>query len=343
MAAAASTVAFVAFFVLRDGRFGVLLRVRPPMIWRQRITSGFAIGLLAYIALGCGSKAEVARAKKSLYDTDFAVVYSAALDATRDLYPNLDDNPGSGAIRTAWHQVSYANNNDDISGGRTLSSAAGANAMAGSPAAQAAGMPTRLAYKRYFIRFDVVVAGGRPWRVKVVGHASEWEPGAAMPNELRGPARPPWLDGRIDSLTLAIYKKVKKFAVPMKEKTPDPTPEDLMPKSDPKAFANVPPEAAKRLALLKDAVSRRDFATLRTLVFDDVAWSLGGSPGADTALALWQAEPDMLEAMAKVIAGGCAGADKKVSCPAGDPTPGQWQLVLEMRTEWKVASFIKAE
>ncbi len=284
------------------------------------------------------------RAKRSLYDTDFAVVYSAALDATRDLYPNLDDNPGSGAIKTAWHQVSYANNQDDLSGARTLSPGATGGNLAQTQGQAQAGMPTRLAYKRYFIRFDVSVAGGRPWRVKIVGHASEWEPGAAMPTELRGPARPPWLDGRIDSLTLAIYKRMKRYAVPMKEEEPAPTVEDMLPKTDPKTFANVPAAAAERLAKLKDAVSRRDYANLRLLVFDDVAWSLGGEPGADTAMAMWQADPDMLDAMAKTIAAGCGGNDKRVACPNTEVTTGQWKLVLELRGDaWKMASFTKAE
>src|ERR1043165_3905034 len=107
-------------------------------------------------------------------------------------------------------------------------------------------MPTRLAYKRYFVRFDVSVAGGRPWRVKVVGHASEWEPGAAMPTELKGPARPPWLEGRLDAPTLAIFKRVKQFAVPMKEELVKDKPDDPTPKTDPKQFGKVPPDAAKR-------------------------------------------------------------------------------------------------
>src|SRR5678810_675115 len=108
--------------------------------------------------------------------------------------------------------------------------------MAGSPAAQAAGMPTRLAYKRYFIRFDVVVAGGRPWRVKVTGHASEWEPGAAMPVELHGPAKPHWLEDRTDAPTVAIYKRIKPYAVPMKPEEAPVRPEDQIPRTDPHAF-----------------------------------------------------------------------------------------------------------
>lgn len=304
--------------------------------------------LLAMISLsgiGCGSKRDVERAKKSLYDTDFAVVYSAVLDATRDIYPTLDDSPGAGAIRTAWHQVTYANNSDDVAQSKTLSSG-GQGGLATTQGQAAAGQPTRLAYKRYFIRFDVTVAGGRPWRVKVQGHASEWEPGAALPSELRGAAKPHWLDGRSDALTLAIFKRIKTFAVPMKELPPEVKQEDTIPKTDPKAFTNVSPAAAKRLATLKDASSNRDYASLRAQVFDDVTWSIGADPGADTAMAMWQADPEALDGMAKSIAAGCAPAgDKKILCPSKDKQkPGAWQLTLELRgTEWKVSTFVRGE
>jgi hypothetical protein len=309
------------------------------MTSRHRITI-----ILVFALAACGNKAEVNRAKHSLYDTDFAVVYSGALEATRVLYPNLDDNPGNGSIKTAWHQVSYANNQDDLTQNQSLSTTGAPSTLSPGGAGQA-GMPTRLAYKRYFIRFDVIIAGGRPWRVKVVGHASEWEPGAAMPTELRGPARPPWLDGRIDALTLAIFKRVRQFAVPMKEELVKDKPDDPTPKTDPKQFGKVAPEAAKRLAELRDAVIRRDYSTLRAQMSDDVKWSLGGEGNADTAMAMWQADPEPLDAMAKTIQGGaCAGTDKRVSCPGGDPAPAQWQLVIELRgDQWKLVSFVKAE
>ncbi len=304
--------------------------------------------VLAIFAIGaCSNKKDIERAKKSLYDADFAVVYTAALEATREIYPNLDDSPGAGAVRTAWHQVTYANNTDDLSQSKSLSTAGGNGGLATTQGQAQAGMPTRLAYKRFFIRFDVIVAGGRPWRVKVQGHASEWEPGAALPVELRGPAKPHWLDGRTDALTLAIFKRIKSFAVPMKELPPEVKPEDNLPKTDPKAFANVPPAAAKRLALLKDSVSHRDYVQLRAQIFDDVAWSIGGAPGADTAMAMWQADTESLDAMAKVIVAGCATAgDKKITCPGPDKqlVPGAWLLTLELRgADWKVASFIKSE
>ncbi len=309
---------------------------------RHRITVCLLVSLFA-----CSNKKEVERAKHSLYDADFAVVYSAALEATRNLYPNLDDNPGAGAVKTAWHQVAYANNTDDLSNTRTLTTGSTSNTLAASQGQASAGMPTRLAYKRYFIRFDVSVVGGRPWRVKVVGHAAEWEPGAALPMELHGAARPPWLEGRTDALTLAIYKKIKSHAVPMREDVSDEPKQDELPRTDPKSFTGVPPVAAKRLALLKDAVAHRDYTQLRAQVFDDVMWSLGGAPGADTALAMWQADPETLDEMAKAIEAGCgvpSGQAARVQCPTSPPAAGKWQLVLEHRgADWKVSSFVRNE
>lgn len=290
----------------------------------------------------CGSnKKDVQRAKHSLYDADFAIVFSAALAATRDIYPTLNDNPGPGKIATAWHSVSYANNQDDLQNQRTLAQSQGMQTTtAGQPTM--GGVPTRLAYKRYFIRFDVSVTGGRPWRVKVVGHASEWDPGAAMPTEMRGGNRPAWLDARSDALQLAIYKRIKKFAVPMKEEVI--VAEDPIPHTDPSAFKGVPPAAAKVLAALKDTLAARDYPALRPLLDDNIIWSLGGGTGADVAVAMWQADPATFDAMNAAINVGCALEANHVACPAGAPKPGVYQLLLEERgATWKVTSFVKGE
>ncbi|HEX8106649.1 MAG TPA: hypothetical protein VF516_02925 [Kofleriaceae bacterium] len=306
---------------------------------RHRITFLAAI----ICATGCTThKTEVETAKKSLYDAEFTVVYNAALEATRETYPNIEDAPGRGAIKTAWHQVSYANNQDDMTNPRTLANAQGINpGAAGTPGAASAGMPTRLAYKRYFIRFDISVAGGRPWRLKVVGHAAEWDPGNALPTELHGPARPSWLDGRTDSLVYAIYERIKKYAVPMPDNQ---AASDEIKHADPAAFGAVPPDAAKELASIKDVLDARDYAGLRPHLADDVVWSLGGGSGPDGAMALWQADPEPLDAMAKALAAGCAGDTKKVTCPGGAPAAGSYQLSLEPRgAAWRVTSYVKNE
>ncbi|HVK89168.1 MAG TPA: hypothetical protein VM513_33835 [Kofleriaceae bacterium] len=308
----------------------------------HRTTFLLAITACLWLA-ACKNKQEIRSAKSSLYDTDFAVVYSAALAATREQYTNVDDFPGNGIIKTAWHQVSYANKDDDLANQRTVAQSQGMGTGTTTAGQAAAGMPTRLAYKRSFIRFDVTVAGGRPWRVKVVGHAAEWEPGNALPTELRGAARPPWLDGRTESLQVAIYRKIKAYAVPMKEEVVVDT-RPKLPKTDPSTFKDVPAPAATQLATIKDALARRDYAALRASLADDVVWSLGGAPGAETAMAMWQADAESLDAMARVIAGGCAAQGNGVACPAGPPAAGAWQLQLEPRGDaWRVTSFLRAE
>lgn len=313
----------------------------------RRIATLLAL-TLGTLALGCSqSKREIHAAQHSQYDADFATVYSAALSATRDLYPNLDDNPGAGWIKTSWHPVQYAATQDDQQGAtptNNLGGALGQPTFGQSPASGAAGMPMHLASKRFFIRFDVSVVGGRPWRVKVVGHASSWDVGAAMPVELHGIARPAWLSPRVEALQVEIYKRVKKFAVPMPEEEGEKAPTDDSPKTDPSQFKDLPAEAGKALAQLKDTLSHRDLGALRPLLADDVVWSLGGAPGADTAMAMWQADPDSLDTMARLVTTGCAAVSAtRIECPAKAPV-GQWQLVLESRSgAWKVASFIKVE
>jgi hypothetical protein len=294
-------------------------------------------------ATGCQTHTkDVETARRSLYDADFTVIYTAALEATRETYPNIEDAPGRGAIKTAWHQVSYANNQDDMTNPQTLSRAQGVRGTPATASQASAGMPTRLAYKRFFIRFDVTVGGGRPWRLKVVGHAAEWEPGAALPTELHGVARPAWLEGRTDALLYAIYDRIKNYAVPMKEVEVNIA--DDVKRADPAAFGAVPAAAAKQLATIKDALAARDYAALRSQLADDVVWSLGGGAGADSAMAMWQADPEPLDAMTKALTQGCGGDAKKVVCPAGAPAAGSYQLIVEPRDgAWRITSFVKAE
>jgi hypothetical protein len=296
---------------------------------------GIALGGAALA--GCISKKEVETAKTSVYDADFSVVFGAVTEAVREIYPNLTETPMKGAIATSWHRVHLSGDSGDVS------AQASSRAPAGSNPAQNNAFTGDSAFKRFFIRFDITVVGGRPWRVRLVGRAAEWDPGNAVPTELRGASRPPWLDSRSDSLLVTIHRKLSKHAIERVEDAPDNSEADVGPRSDPKAFAGIPPTAAQALAGLRDEVLRRDWGRLRSRFTPDVVWSLGAEPGLDAAMALWQADPSALDELQKALDQGCAPSGADVLCPKEAATPGfaGYRLVLSPRGEtWKVISFV---
>ncbi len=328
----------------------MLFRVLAPMTGRAQpntmtilsrtlgLMLALGIALAGAASSGCISKKEVETAKASVYDADFAVVFGAVTESIREVYPNLTETPMKGAIATSWHRVHLAGDSGDVS------AQASSRAPAGSNPNQNNAFSNDSALKRFFIRFDVTVVGGRPWRVRLVGRAAEWEPGNAVPTELRGASRPPWLDSRIDSLLVEIHRKLSKFARERPEDAVESASDaDNGPRSDPKSFAGVPPAAAQALAGLRDEVLRRDWGRLRSRFTPDVVWSLGAEPGVDAAMALWQADPTALDEMQKALDKGCAPAGADVLCPKEAATPGfaGYRLLLSPRGEtWKVASFV---
>jgi hypothetical protein len=297
-----------------------------------------ALAVLSLLA-ACTGKKEIRAAKSSAYDADFAIVYSQTLDAVRDLYPSLDDNPATGTIHTAWHQVQFSNNADDP---RQVQRQ---NQIGGDPNAM---RPGGSIYKRHFIRFDVAVTGGRPWRVRVVARASEWEPGNALPTELRGAATPAWLPGRRDALIVSIYRRLRQYAIPVQEPKVAVV-EDDTPAVDRAVFGEVPAAAAEAAAAIVTAVETRDAKALRAQLAADVVYSLGAAGDADTAMVLWQADAEALSTLGKVLRAGCRhdGATGAVTCPPdATETPGYvgWRAVLEERGgAWKLTAFVRGD
>lgn len=292
---------------------------------------------VALAAAGCISKKDVEAAKASNYDADFAVVFGAAVDSVREVYPNLTESPNKGTISTSWHRVYLSGDASD----NTAQASSRAPAAANSNASNA--FTSDSAFKRFFIRFDILVVGGRPWRVRLVGRAAEWDPGNAVPTEMRGASRPPWLDSRSDALLVAIHRRLSKFAVERAEDAPESSNADVGPRSDPKTFTGIPPAAAQELAGLRDEVLRRDWARLRSRFVPEVVWSLGADPGLDAAMALWQADPTALDEMQKALDAGCAPSGADVVCPKEALTPGfaGYRLQLAPRGEgWKIVSFV---
>lgn len=310
----------------------------------HRITMVLALALAA----GCPGHEDLHAAQHSVYDAEFAIVYTETMGAVQKLYPNFQEDAARGIIQTAWHQVPYAasGGDDAATHGTNFGNPMGygnptANPVAGNGPG---GMPTTsngvTMTKRYFVRFDVTVVGGRPWRVHVVGHASEWEPGNAVPTELRGANTPHWLGGRIEELEIAIYQRLRGYAVPAKEI--DTAPVDDGPAVDVAIFGAIPPDAAKTAAAIVRAVGKRDYDAVRALVADDVVWSAGADPGIDAAMATWQADPSNFDALVATLSAGCTGDASGVTCPA--KPGGKWTAKLALRgAAWKLVSFVAAE
>lgn len=308
--------------------------------FRARRVLATALAISCLLGAGaCGvDKKEVAEAKSSVYDAEFAVVYSAAVAAVRELYPRVEEDASTGVIKTAWHQVKYNDPGaDDPKSVQSRDQTAGVGTASPS---SGIGYNPSLARKLNFIRFDVHVAGGRPWRVRVVGTASQLEPGNALPTELKGAAKPHWLPGRVDALTVAIHRRLKKYA--KQAPTVVEVVEDAPP---PKAQigGDIPGGARDVAQAIVAALQTRDYDALRATLADDVMWSLGAAPGVDGAMAMWQADPGVFHQMEKAIAAGCAKDGGDVVCPAG-AARGTWQMRLAPRgSTWKLTAFLTVE
>jgi hypothetical protein len=298
-------------------------------------------GALACVVLaGCPDRAQIRTARSSGYMTDFAKVYSEALAVLTDLYPTLTENASAGVIRTAWHHVPISSDNNDSAAPTQNATATGGTGAIGNTT-------SATGHKTYFCRFDVYVVGGKPWRVRIDGYASEWDAGA-VPAPLKGAAIPSWLKGRVDALYVAIYKRLKGYAVKLEEDTAAP-PEPDEPLEDLATFGPIPEDAAEAVRAVRRAAAKRDFAGLRKLLADDLVWSFGGEPSADEAIVLWQADGTQLEAMVKVLDAGCRIDDPKqqVTCPpAYTETPGYLghRAGFEKRGKaWKLTFFVSGD
>ena len=325
----------------RPGRVGRDVVFTARELMASNLSSRIAPSALAALAsvtvlitAGCpASRKEAAEARSSLYDADFALVYSASVAAVRDLYPDYRDDPAAGRIATSWHQVKYTDPGaDDPKSQAVADRATGAATATGT-----FGGPTSVVRRTNFIRFDVLVSGGRPWRVKVKGVASQLVPGDALPTELHGAAEPHWLAGRTDALVVSIHRRLKKYAMVVPVEV-----EAVAVEAAPAAtIAGDIPEGARATAIAVVASIRlRDPAALRTQLADDVRWSLGAPPGVDGAMAMWQADPSALAAMAKAIEAGCASVADEVQCPA-QPSARSWRVRLgQRRGTWRLLAFV---
>jgi len=297
--------------------------------------------IVTFVASCAASAAEVKRAERSGYNTDFSTVYGESLAVVTKLYPRTAEDAVDGIIRTAWHRVAVQTGTGR-NNGQQSNTVAGTNQAATSLTSTAAANR-----KQFFIRFRVHVVGGKPWRVRVVGEASEWSAGD-VPMPLRGAEVPPWLKGRTDALRIAIYKRLKKFAVRVEEDIPR-AEVKIISIDEPSSFGDIPEAAQELLVEVHRALSLRSFDDLRAQLADDVQWSEGEIGSADVAMVMWQADTSLLEAMLATMARGCVAGDGAVtvSCPRAysqEPNYEGHRLIIEKRGErWVVSAFVTSE
>lgn len=298
---------------------------------------------------GCGASAREARSARAVaYDADYALVFNQVMAAVAADYPDfVAENAGQGEIRTPWFPVG-------------LVSEPGASAGASGRGGVEEAAPTR-----FYVRFDIEVTGSRPWRVHVRGEASSWQLGEPMPVVLHGPEEPPWLQGRIDALQVAIHRRLARHAV-----TAGPDADaDAQQGADPAAvpvpaqpahLAELPVAAARAAWAVQRAAEARDIDRLAGLMHDSFTWSPGAPPDARTAVGVWRADPGVLTHLGAAIAAGCraaptdqdAGQDGdqgdglRVVCPAAAAEPGFAGYRAELTPEspeagarWKLAAF----
>ena len=259
---------------------------------------------------------------------DFAIVYGAALNATKEIYPRLTEDAKRQLIQTAWHPLKLSTGAVDDS---QTSITGGTKDAFGQVSSQRT---------RYYVRFRVFVLGGQPFRIRLEGEASQWEQGE-VPSPLRGAAVPSWLEARTDTLRVKIHKKLKKHAVKMAStaKVAEERPE--IPLKDAAAFGEIPGEAGTVIALVSQAAEGRDLGKLRVHLTADIEWSQG-SRGADAAVAIWAADPTQLEELGRIVDGGCAKTSGGVVCPAAASAAGYRGPIARFAKDgdsWKMTSF----
>jgi hypothetical protein len=284
------------------------------MTSRHRNT-GRALALFALLATACVSKQEARTARQSQYDADFAVVYTAAVESVRQLYPTFDDNAATGMIKTAWHQVKFSDPGaDDPKSNQVADRAAGAGVNSPTGAGALGGNPS-LARRLYFIRFNVTsspVAGrggsGSPGWPPSFAPAMRCRPSckrrrrpalAERPHRRAGDRDPPQAQG------------LRARRCPTRRPRSWPRPS----RSRSTATSRPAPDRGRGRDRARAATS----ATTRPCAARSPTTSCGAAarrPAPTLALAMWQADPTILAALDAAIRAGCGGGTDAVVCPA---------------------------
>ncbi len=156
----------------------------------------------ALVLAACGAGAQdVAKARSSAYNTDYATVWNAVAAEMHDRYHDdgiLKEDAVNGYVESKWKTVELVQDSTVGDSDQRTNQAAGS---------MRAGNVMRIAVK--------ILPGGPPWRIRVDGEAAQWRPGLTMltPFKHGTMEEPHWVPGKIDSVVAGIHERLKAYAV----------------------------------------------------------------------------------------------------------------------------------
>jgi hypothetical protein len=273
---------------------------------------------LALLAVGCGpSLSTIETARYARYDAPFATVWSAVVDELRRRYPSIQaEDAVRGVVATAWRVV-------DVGAADPADrQAANTPARLGAPLGAAADLPAGVS-DASLVRM-VVTVKGPPWGVAVEGEGARVAAGLQLaPYRRHAADEPPWVQARIDNLSVAIHERLAPYAVATSSNRPRPRAAAAL---DTSAWQNLgDPELIGLIGRVRMAARTRNAGALRADMTADFRWAAGAAGSADTAIAMWSADPTVLQTLAATLDAGC-GLNSDVVC-AGPAATARFRKV----------------
>ncbi|MBV8761568.1 MAG: hypothetical protein JO257_30010 [Deltaproteobacteria bacterium] len=148
------------------------------------------------VLAACGA---TPRPEDSRYDADFETVFAAVSEAAHARAREVVDEPAQAMVRTAWQQVAHLQPAPETDA-----------SMGGGPGRS--WRPKAIESTRYYARYDIHIAGPRPWHVEIAAHASSWSPGMAQPTVLPDADPPAWLVAQRNRLADDIHERLRASA-----------------------------------------------------------------------------------------------------------------------------------
>lgn len=265
--------------------------------------------ILAFLfTTACAASSSTIRtAHEAVYDAPFATVWNVVSEEVHKRYSALIliEDPVVGVIETNWKAIEQLDGDPAM---RTAADPTGGSTGVGTTAVGQGGMlgvPAGVSlYNRdaALLRVSVRVKGP-PWSVVVDGQAAQYKPGFKLiPYQRRAIDEPTWVQGRIDALAVDIYERLAQYAAKAKPVA------DKVAKPAESFWNQLDPAAAETVAAVHKAAAARDAAALRPSMIDNFRWAAGADGSADTALALWAADPAQFTLIAQTLRSSCATA-----------------------------------